>query len=98
MRTHKTGNLEHLAQPAGSSAGWTLPFPGASIGLNLFLAAPLVPASPSQLSLSRSLLWVGLVQEGLPTVLITLRTEGLGRSDQFQGLAKKLPSAAYLPS
>lgn len=77
--THKTGNLEHLAQPAGSSAGWTLPFPGASIVLNLFLAAPLVSASPSLLGLSRSLVCVGLVREELPTVLFTLRS--LGRRD-----------------
>ena len=42
---HKPGNLEHTAQPAGGSADWTMSFPAGSIGLNLFCAHWLGPAS-----------------------------------------------------
>ena len=39
VTAHKAGNLEHTAQPAGSSTGWRVSFPGASVGLSLFQAA-----------------------------------------------------------
>jgi hypothetical protein len=32
----EAGNQEHRAQPEGSSAGWSVSFPGDSVGLNIF--------------------------------------------------------------
>lgn len=49
--SQKLGNMEHTVQPAGTSAGWRLPFSSNS-GLNIFQAARLVSAS------SKSGLWV----------------------------------------
>ena len=40
--TDHTWNLEHPAQPVGSSTGWRVPFPGNSVDLNLFLAAKMI--------------------------------------------------------
>ena len=56
MTAHKAGDLEHIAQPAGSSAGWTVSFPGAKVALNFSQAAWLVSASSRQLVWSQSLL------------------------------------------
>jgi hypothetical protein len=36
----KAGNLEHTAQPAGSSTGWRVSFPGDSVDLWIYQASP----------------------------------------------------------
>ena len=51
---HKAGNLKLFPLPAGSSAGWRISFPGASVGLNLSKAALLVLSL-----LTPCLLWQG---------------------------------------
>lgn len=38
MTAHKTGNLEHTAQPAGRATGWTVSFPVKLFALSLFSA------------------------------------------------------------
>lgn len=39
VTAHKGWNLEHIAQPAGSSSCWRVTFPGGSAGLCFFQAA-----------------------------------------------------------
>lgn len=36
VAAHKSGNLEHIAQPAGSATGCRVSCPEASVGLNFF--------------------------------------------------------------
>ena len=42
VTAHIAGNLEHAAQPAGSSTSWRVSFPSDKAGVNLFQAAGLV--------------------------------------------------------
>lgn len=46
VTAYKTGNLEHTAQPAGSSTAWGMSFLGDSVGLYLFRA--LIWSTPLQ--------------------------------------------------
>lgn len=56
MTVYKAGNLEHTAQPSGSSKGWTVSFPNAFVVLNFFQAAQLDFVSSRQLVCSESFL------------------------------------------
>ena len=49
------GNLKHTAQPAGSSTGWRMSFPGASVDLKINQASCLVSASSRKLGWSQRL-------------------------------------------
>lgn len=55
MTAHKTGTLEHIAQSAGSSAGWRVSLPAASLGLNHFHIVGLASESSLQLVFSEGL-------------------------------------------
>lgn len=54
MTAHKTGNLKHIVQPAGCSAGWRVSLPGDSFGQNLFHVVGLVSDFSRQLVWSQS--------------------------------------------
>lgn len=56
VTAHKAGNLEPTAQPAGSSTGWRVSFPGIPSGRNLSQVALLLSASSRQLVQCLSLL------------------------------------------
>lgn len=76
-----TGGLEHAIQPAGSSTCWTVSFPGASVGLNLFQAAWLLSAFFRQLVWSQSSLQLGfLVWEGRSAFIVETPTESFRTS------------------
>lgn len=49
VTAHKTGDMEHPTQAAGSKVGWRESFLSDSLRLNLFQAAWLVTASLKQL-------------------------------------------------
>lgn len=49
VTAHKAGSLERIAQSAGSSAGWRVSLPGASLGLNSFHIVGLVTDFSRQL-------------------------------------------------
>ena len=84
--THRAGNAEQAAQPAGSSTGWRVSFPGFSVGLNLsFQGSGLVFSSSRQLVWSGSLLCslALLSQERLSAFIIYLGKEGPSKTAQF---------------
>ena len=72
----QTGNLEHTAQPVGSSTGWKVSFPAASVALNLFL-----PGSSICLRVSPSILCSLLLGREVPS-----------ESGQFQELPEAILS------
>lgn len=77
---------EHTAQPVGSSTGWSMSFPGASVALYIFQVGRLVSVSFRELLWPKSLLW-SLVMTGTQLWMNVYSVrEGPGESGQLQGL------------
>lgn len=95
-RSQKLRSLEHTAQSTGCSTGWRVPFPCASVGLNVWQAARLVSASFRHLVWSQSsfqcvlvenILEVQLLPSETTPALIAFILAGRGPTEpgQFQG-------------